>query len=453
MNHPNDCMFDLIKRRVKSKPNTPLYQLRDEPNTPFSSLICLGCGKKANSLKNEQAFMSCAQCKAVKYCSRECQVMDWKGLGSGPLKPRKHKDICLQLKQDIEEFQLHPTAGLNLRKTLFSHWSNQHHPDEGTFHMHEFLCRCGLLGGEDVGFWGIPDVLTPYHTVGADARGFQNGQMLLKDSFPSMKEGWKIEKENEFIDVTKAPLNILPSGGIKSWQEYVLLRDLSKESVAPLLMTNVLTIYQMIQHELQLPALQKSLQVYVLAVESELNQIPLLQELLHLLPEVDLELIFLSPAAKAICKEAKDRPCILTRKNYVVLDVKEGNSRIRVRIDPVHEHYDDVPNSIEPDAVIGLNAGLGSYPAWAPTMHKILRMGTPFCFSDQTKLIHRFTENYWLPIGVIQTINRAFPNYEQLEMPDVTIALNPFHGIVGRDVAYMLAPNISNGYLITGFPI
>jgi hypothetical protein len=352
----------------------------------------------------------------------------------------------------MEEFEFHPTAGISLRNTLFSQWANQHHPEEGTFHMHEFLCRHGLLGGEDVGFWGIPDVITPYHTVGTDTRGFQNGQMLLKDSFPSMKEGWKLEKENEFIDVTSAPLNRIPPGGIKSWQEYVTWRNLSPSSVAPLLMTNVLTIYHMIQHELQLPALQKSLQVYVLAVETELNQIPLLQELLYLLDGVDLELIYLSPAAKAICDEAKDRSCILTSNNYTVLDVKEGNSRLRVRVDPVHEYYDDVPNSVEPDAVIGLNAGLGSYPAWAPTMNKILRMSTPFCFSDQTKLIHRFTVSYWLPIGVIQTINKAFPNYDQLEMPDVTITLNPFHGIVGRDVAYMLAPNISNGYLITGFP-
>lgn len=452
MSHSNISMFDIVQRRVKSKPDSPLYQIRDEENTPFSSLICVGCGKKANSLKNEPAFMTCSQCKAVKYCSRECQVRDWKGLGSGPLKPRKHKDICVNLKQDMEEFQFHPTAGLSLRKDLFNHWADQHHPEEETFHMHEFLCRRGLLGGEDVGFWGTPDVMTPYHSVGADARGFQNGQMLLKENFPFMKEGWKIEKENEFIDVTCAPQNTLPPGGIKSWQEYISLRNLSPTSVAPLLMTNVLTIYQMIQHELQLPALQKSLQVYVLAVESELNQIPLLQELLYLLPDVDLELIYLSPSAKAICTEAKDRPCILTRNEYTVLDLQEGNSRLRVKLDPVHEYYDDVPNSIEPDAVIGLNAGLGSYSAWAPTMHKILRMGTPFCFSDQTKLIHRFTVTYWLPIGVIQTINKAFPNYAQLEMPDMTITMNPFHGIVGRDVAYMLAPNISNGYLITGYP-
>jgi hypothetical protein len=104
-----------------------------------------------------------------------------------------------------------------------------------------------------------------------------------------------------------------------------------------------------------------------------------------------------------------------------------------------------------PDAVLGLNAGLGSYPAWQAALHKIIRMGTPFCFSDQTQLIHRFTETNLLP-SVVTTINKAFPNYRQLQVPDVNIQLNPFHGVIGRDVAYVLAPNISNGYLITAFP-
>ncbi len=36
--------------------------------------------------------------------------------------------------------------------------------------------------------------------------------------------------------------------------------------------------------------------------------------------------------------------------------------------------------------------------------------------------------------------------------PEMEIVLNPFHGIVGRDVAHVLAPNLSNGYLLTGFP-
>lgn len=444
-------MFDIIQSRVSAKPDVPLYEIRDGPSKRFSSLVCMGCGKRDNQLNKSQTFLTCSQCKAVNYCSKECQIKDWKGIGSGPLKPRKHKDICKDLEEDIREFHHHKTAGKSLRTTLFHDWADQHHPTEGTFHIHEFLCRHHLLGGEQGGFWSVPDVLTPYHTKGSDGSGFQNGRMLLKDKFPTMNDGWKLEK-NDCVDVSLPPLNPLPNGGVKCWRDYVQFRNISKSSLTPLLLSNVLTIYQMIQHELELPALKSCLKVYVLAVESELNQIPLLQELLYLLPGTDLELIYLSPATKAICDEAKGTSCIITNRKYTVLDVKEGNSRLRVTLDPEHEYYDEIPNNCEPDAVLGLNAGLGSYSTWAPTMHKILRMGTPFCFSDQTKIIHRFTESYWLPIGVIQTINKAFPNYPQLTMPDLTINLNPFHGIVGRDVAFMLAPNISNGYIITGFP-
>ena len=455
----NDAsMFEIVNSLVKAKPGVPLHKIRDQPGKPFCNHVCLGCGKKANNTSNNTPsplFMTCARCKAVKYCSKDCQLNDWKGKGLGPTKPRKHKDLCHELQEAIQEFQSHPTAGpTRIRQDLFGPWANQHHPEDGSFHLHEFLARRGVLGGAEVGFWAIPDVLTPYHTAGKDRRGFQNGQMLLEECFPTMEEGWTTAlTEAERADVTRPPPNPLPPTGIKGWEDYVKLRNLPPTSVAPLLMTNVLTLYHMIRHELELPALGKSLQVYVLAVESELNQIPLLQELLYLLPGIDLELIYLSPSAKVICDEAKerDKSCLVLNDNYVVLDVQEGQGRLRVRLDPNYGHYDEVPHTIVPDAVLGLNTGLGSYAAWAPAMHKIIRMGTPFCFSDQTKLIHRFTETNWLP-SVVTTINTAFPNYRQLQVPDVSIQLNPFHGIVGRDVAYVLAPNISNGYLITAFP-
>jgi hypothetical protein len=235
--------------------------------------------------------------------------------------------------------------------------------------------------------------------------------------------------------------------------------------VAPLLMTNCLTLYHMIQNELRLyPARsigqqEKELQIYVLAVEAELNQIPLLQELLYLMPGINLELIYLSPAAKAICDEAagnnnnnNPKSLLLASGNHVVLDVQDNKNggRLRVRLDPDHGLYEDVPNTLQqrPDAVVGLNAGLASYKTWAPAMHKIIRMRTPFCFSDQTKLIQQFAAQHWLP-SVVNTINDAFPNYRQLQVPALSIRLNPFHGIVGRDVAYILAPNLCNGYLLT----
>lgn len=452
------AMFTIVRNRVDSKsPDSPLWEIRDQPSRQFSAFICLGCSKSA--MTSKVPFMACSRCKAVKYCSKECQVKDWKGMGNGPTSPRKHKDVCNDLRCDIIEFDSHPTASpVLLRKNVFAAWADQHHPIEKTFHLNEFLARKQLLGGAGVGYWALPDVLTPYHESGSDSSGFQNGQMLLEAEFPSTETGWTEGLSlSEQVDVRTKPSNLLSldlGKGLSGWEDYLKFRGLTPLSIAPLLMTNVLTIYHMIHHCLQLPALKKALKLYVLAVESELNQIPLLEELTHLLPGLDLELVFLSPAAKSVCAVATqhEQKCLLLNENNIVLDFANGSGRLRVRVDPEYEYYDDVPYDIVPDAILGLNVGLASYPAWAPTMQKILRMGTPFCFSDQTKMIHRFTISSWLP-SVIRTINNAFPDYPVLEMPETSIEVNPFHGIVGRDLAYMLAPNVSNGYVIIGFPI
>jgi hypothetical protein len=37
---------------------------------------CENCGRKASS---ERPFSTCSRCKGVKYCSQECQKVDWKG--------------------------------------------------------------------------------------------------------------------------------------------------------------------------------------------------------------------------------------------------------------------------------------------------------------------------------------------------------------------------------------
>lgn len=48
----------------------------DEPTAP--SPICFGCGKEAAEPSDDTKLSKCAKCHVAAYCSRECQIKDWK---------------------------------------------------------------------------------------------------------------------------------------------------------------------------------------------------------------------------------------------------------------------------------------------------------------------------------------------------------------------------------------
>lgn len=438
-------MHDMIKKSVIKQEGVPLANIRDKNGKLFNNYICLGCGKGLFP-----KLLTCSRCKAAKYCSKQCQILDWSGKGQGPTKPQPHKELCPKFLQVNKEFTEHATAGETLRATLFSSWTNQHH-DSGAFFLGEFLAQKDVLGGIKVGYWAVPDVISPYHASGKDPHGFFNGKVMVDNEvFPTHAKGWTSAfKPDEYPNGPAA--KSLPKDGLKGWEDYLCFRDIAPTSIAPLLLTNVLTIYQMIHHELKLSS-RKTLVIHLLGVETELNQIPLFEELLYLLPGIDLEIVMISAAAKDVCDEVKSKPkknqCIARRK--YVLDVTDsvGKGRIRVRLHPDHDMYHDVPESSRPDAVLALNAGLGSYQGWAMSVYKILRLGIPFCVTDQTVVTMRFYEVVWLP-SVIGQGNMGYPPCPPLSLPKTETKLNPFHGVVNRDVAAVLVPNLNNGYLMT----
>mmetsp|Transcript_1029 Transcript_1029/g.1842 ORF Transcript_1029/g.1842 Transcript_1029/m.1842 type:complete len:117 (-) Transcript_1029:102-452(-) len=102
--------------------------------------------------------------------------------------------------------------------------------------------------------------------------------------------------------------------------------------------------------------------------------------------------------------------------------------------------------SNNPHAFLALNAGLGSYPSWIKTMVDLLQMKCPFAFSEQTKVSLRFVQEIWMG----SVLNTALQNGYPIKIPRTEIKLNPFHGVVNRDGAAVLVPNINNGYILTG---
>lgn len=436
---------------VRRTSHLPLSEVRDRHGKPHAGRHCGGCNKKER-YPGELAV--CSKCKAVAYCrgSKKCQLRDWKGKGCFTA-PRGHKECCKELAEAREEFQTDENCGEALRKTLFRSWADQHHSN-GAFFDTEFRIRKRVYGTKKVGFWARPNLSTfstPFASSGeADTTGFRNGDMLLQKKFPSLKKGWHKLGENEYP--VGSPASPPPPEGIRNWREYFEYRQLDPKSIAPLLLNYVLTVYQMIHHELRLTKKSKTLKVSLLGVESELNFIPLFAELAYLLPGIDLELIMTSPTAKGACDRSKKYPGSILNKSTTVLDfrapINDGGGRLRVTLDPMYNFWCETDfNGNYPDAVIGLNAGLGSYEPWKKTLFMLLSLKIPFAFSEHARPSLRFVEVILIPDLIPWGNYQVSPFLRVNAIPSTEIKLNPFNAIVNRDISALLIPNIENGYL------
>jgi hypothetical protein len=331
-------------------------------------------------------------------------------------------------------------------------WANCHHKS-GAFFINEFLERRGLFG-RDVGFWAQSPILGSPHMSGDDRTGWCHGQMLLEEHLPSIKEGWISLKDDEIPsgDPLLAPESMC------WWADYCKCRNVSSSSIAPLLLTNVLTIFQVLIHELKIhqrqPVNGKNYLVYVLGAESELNSLPLLEELAFLLPEkTAVELRFISPAVKHLLdKAAHDFPNshVMTCGDYVVDKTAPGGRRVCVLLEGNEAFFHNIKMVRPADAAIGLNAGIASYAEWPPTIFRLQAYQIPFAFSDYAAQTLRFARDISFP-SWNKNFNANVTQPQGLPMvpiPNLDIHLNPFHGIVGRDQALLMTPNMANGYLL-----
>lgn len=335
--------------------------------------------------------------------------------------------------QDKKEFET-DTNGARVRTQVFP-WANNHHCITGAFFLEEFLAYRGLSG---MGFWIQPK------------EDLYNGQLLLQDQIPPLEKGWVSLSSDEIPSGEALSTNL-----VYSWSQYAKARNLSENSIAPLLFTDVLTIYQMIIHEFELhrrrPANGEFCVIYVLGAEKELNYLPVLEELAWLLPKgMDLELSFVSPAVKRLVKMAgpsHPKSHLMTCGEYVTDKTAPGGGRVRVALKGRHALFHNIKLSTLPDAVVGLNAGITEYPEWPKTIMTLLEREIPFSFSDSTKHSLRGVRDKAIPSWV-RNFNATFER--SVNAPKhLDIRLNPFHGIVGRDDTTLMIPTISNGYLLT----
>ena len=149
-------------------------------------------------------------------------------------------------------------------------------------------------------------------------------------------------------------------------------------------------------------------------------------------------------------------PTSLIHQDKTILRVQApaqcGNGRVRVHLNSEVEYFDHLKGFHKaPDAVVavvGLNAGLATYPQWFRTMCMVLTYQIPFSFSECTKLSLRYAEVIWLQ-SLVEDFPRNYPHLPPIAHPKVATTLNPFHGVINRDIAAVIVPNISNSYLFT----
>lgn len=453
-------MEDITRTQVAKKRHLPLQDSRSV------SYVCKSCGKSkvCQGAPSSDVLRKCSRCKAVYYCNKSCQKKDWT---TGPV---PHKQCCSDFVKDREEFQISP-HGEVVRQRVFP-WANCHHAESGVFFSNEFLERRGLLG-QNKGYWSRShkSMLGFPHMSGDDSEtaDWCHGQILLRETnkLPSIAKGLISLKDGEIPNYDNPKLWNVES--ITSWADYCRCRNISSSSIAPLLLTNVLTVFQILFHELKIhkrPPRNKRNKylVYILGAENELNSLPLWKELAFLLPEnTVVELRFVSPAVKHLMdKAAKHFPKshIMTCGEYVVDKSAPGGRRVCISLEQrealfhkVHPRDDDDLECqiICADAAIGLNAGIASYvDEWPDTIMRLFAWQIPFGFSEYSAYSLRYARDLSIPEWV-QNFNARFcipQGFPRLPMPQLNISLNPFHGIVGRDVALLLTPNIVNGYLL-----
>lgn len=342
------------------------------------------------------------------------------------------------------------------------------------------LHQSGLFEGTKKGYWVSSETVIPRRSWdGIDAsedgvgrsnvtsmRGWCHGQILLHATLPTAQQGW----------VNLLPTEI-PSGpplteSVHSWREYANARNLAPTSLAPLLLTNVMTVYHMLFNILHLPdkvpanaetGRHSGYLVYVLGAERELNHLPIFEELVYLIRGMDLELRFVSPAVKHLMDKARRHfpsSHLIISGDYV-LDRDGGldGSRLRISFEPDDALFHDTSVAaassfaLRADAVVGLNAGFGDGGTdWEKTILDLLWSRTPFCFSDGTKHDLRMVKDILIPQMMELHFKQRLVSGgigPTPRCPDVELSRNPFHGAIAQASGDCRIPTMLNGHIIS----
>jgi len=224
------------------------------------------------------------------------------------------------------------------------------------------------------------------------------------------------------------PLAAPLAGPLGSWGDYLAARGLPPSSVAPLLLHPALTVYAAVAAAITTAdgggggrsGAAPSVVVHLLGVEAELDALPLLAEVSHLLPDTRLHLVAVAPAVPA----DRDGEVVALTPTATVTLVRGLYHEYAMR------------GAWEPPAVVvALNAGLCAYPEWLPTLQLVASRRLTLVATDYIQYSVELPRIKFPMLGVAGTWSAA--------------ELNPFRQPAARCGHNSdLFPNYSNGFRV-----
>jgi len=290
---------------------------------------------------------------------------------------------------------------------------------------------------------------------------FLDGQDLLGKKHLTDEEGWKLPLNlipfRHFASDERRPILVTEFGEpIKDWDSWYRWRKLPKESIAALLMTFPLSVYQLLVHCLEITdpnagSKEKRIPIHVqlIGIEIELNYTPIFSELALLLPYHDIKLVMFGYSPHKLVTAAKSKhPTSIAGKSSSSRPIfsyrapKEcGSGNIDIFLHGREPTWCPPNYSLYgyPNALVACNAGLATYPDWIPVVDTAHELEIPFAATEYTEQSSEHQQRSF-PLMIRPGVK---PRKEY------AIDLNPFQAPGQRGSPQDRMPNAVNGFTVT----
>ncbi|THH03889.1 hypothetical protein EW146_g10322, partial [Bondarzewia mesenterica] len=391
--------------------NSAVYKewnrIKDDPSLRCSIFpkpsLCFACYQIC---KNPQV---CSGCKAIVYCSVRCQRKDWKNENVPGGYMEGHKYQCANHREHMKR---NPEF-----KAILDQFPWVQYDVHNIFHIEMVLASRGLLGEGRRGFG--------YWAEHGGKRDCASACAVCEEApwAPlSEKDGWKLpDDEIPWLNFEGRPelKPAFPPNFEENWTSYYAWRGIPLKSPAALLLHWPLAVYRCLEElgfaerDRSNEKLRRKLKIYYIGVEFLANASifsftiydlyslshhlpPPLRlaygELALLFPNTDLDLVMFGQRAYDSVRRAKrarhllsspEEPCVF----QYTAPASCGSGTLRIGLHGSSANYDPSSYSTipRPDAIIGLNAGMSSYPAWLPVFLFSCEHAIPLVTTDYSE--------------------------------------------------------------------